>query len=100
MLRVTKNADIVTIKWFTKEKSADINYEGSESDSFLIIPGVTNYNHIYSKDNWIVFDGNESYLGIEFKSIILLERYFVQLITEIKLNQIINVSVDVDTKSK
>lgn len=84
MLRVTKNADIVTIKWFTKEKSADINYEGSEIDSFLIIPGVTNYNHIYSKDNWIVFDGNESYLGIEFKSIILLEKYFVQILREMK----------------
>lgn len=84
MLRVTRNADIVTIKWFTKEKSADINYEGSEIDSFLIIPGVTNYNHIYSKDNWIVFDGKESYLGIEFKSIILLEKYFIQILREMK----------------
>lgn len=84
MLRVTRNADIVTIKWFTKEKSADINYEGSEIDSFLIIPGVTNYNHIYSKDNWIVFDGKESYLGIEFKSITLLEKYFNQILREMK----------------
>jgi hypothetical protein len=93
MFRITKTSGIETIKWFTKEE-VDSNYRGNELDSFVIIPGVTNYNHIYSKDKWIVFDSKDSYIGIEFNSPSDLERYFIQLLRDIKLNQITNVSID------
>jgi hypothetical protein len=96
MLRITKTSGIETIKWFTKEE-VDSSYKGNDLDSFVIIPGVTSYQHIYSKDNWIVFDGKDSYIGIEFSSVGELERYFIQLLRDIKLNQITNVSID--TKS-
>ena len=98
MLRITKiTPKVVDIKWFTKEEM-DINYEGTEIDSFVIIPGVTQYQHIYSTKNWLVFDSEKSYIGVQFSSEADLERYFAQLMREIKLNQITNVNVDVDTK--
>ncbi len=100
MIRITKNTSRVSnLKWFTKAE-VDPGYEGNEIDSFVIIPGVTNYNHIYTMGQWLCFDSDNSYIGVQFNSEADLERYFVQLIREIKLNQITNVNVDVDTKSK
>lgn len=96
MLRITKTNGIENIKWFTKEE-VDPSYQGNELDSFVIIPGVTNYQHIYSKDNWLVFDSKDSYIGIKFSSVGELERYFIQLLRDIKLNQITNVSIDTKT---
>lgn len=93
MLRITKSSGIEKIKWYSKE-DVDINYQGNDIDSFVIIPGVTSYNHIYSKDNWIVFDSKESYIGIEFSTTADLERYFIQLLRDIKLNQITNLNID------
>ena len=90
MLRISKNMG----------KISSIKKGDFEIDSFVIIPGVTQYQHIYTKGNWIVFDGKSSYIGVEFTSDIDLERFFVQLLREIKLNQITNVNVDIDTKSK
>lgn len=90
MLRISKNMGKIT-----SMKRGDF-----EIDSFVIIPGVTQYQHIYTKGNWIIFDGKSSYIGVEFTSDSDLERFFVQLMREIKLNQITNVNVDVDTKSK
>ena len=100
MLRITnKTPKIVSIKWFTKEEM-DSGYNGTDIDSFVIIPGVTNYQHIYSSKNYLCFDSKTSYIAVEFTSEPDLERYFIQLMREIKLNQITNVNVDVDTKSK
>ena len=100
MIRISKNTNkISSINWYAKEE-VDSNYNGNEIDSFVIIPGVTQYQHIYTKGNWIIFDGKSSYIGVEFTSDSDLERFFVQLMREIKLNQITNVNVDVDTKSK
>jgi hypothetical protein len=96
MLRITKSGGINSIKWFTKEE-VSLDYKGNDLDSFVVIPGVTHYQHIYSKDNWIVFDSKDSYIGIEFNTIADLERYFIQLLRDIKLNQITNVSVDTKT---
>ena len=94
MLRISKDTNrIVSIKWFTKEE-VETGYNGNEIDSIAIIPGVTQYQHIYTKGNWIVFDSRTSYVGVEFNSESDLERFFVQLMRDIKLNQITNVSVD------
>ena len=98
MLRITKiTPKVVNLKWFTKEEMG-LNYKGTEIDSVVIIPGVTQYQHIYSSKNWLVFDSAKSYIGVQFSSEADLERYFIQLMREIKLNQITNVNVDVDTK--
>jgi len=99
MLRITKiTPKVVNLKWFTKEEM-DVDYKGTEIDSVVIIPGVTQYQHIYSSKNWLIFDSKTSYIGVEFSSEGDLERYFIQLMREIKLNQITNVNVDVDTKN-
>lgn len=99
MLRITKSTPkVVSIKWYTKEET-DPGYNGNDLDSFIIIPGVTHYQHIYTKGNWIVFDSKTNYISVEFTSEADLERYFVQLMREIKLNQITNVNVDIDTKN-
>jgi hypothetical protein len=98
MLRISKNTNrIFSIKWYTKEE-LDSNYNGNELDSFVIIPGVTQYQHIYTKEKWIVFDSSSSYISVEFSSVADLERFFVQLMRDIKLNQITNINVDVDSK--
>lgn len=94
MLRISKNTNkIVSIHISTKEQVPD-NYTPPEIDSFVIIPGVTSYNHIYSKGNWIIFDGNDTYIYVEFSSEGDLERFFIQLMRDIKLNQITNVNVE------
>lgn len=98
MLRITKTTPkVVSIKWYTKEE-VESNYDGNVIDSFVIIPGVTNYQHIYSSKNYLCFDSKTSYIAVEFLSEADLERYFLQMMREIKLNQITNVNVDVDTK--
>ena len=99
MLRVSKTSGIASIKIYTKEEM-DPGYNGGEIDSFIIIPGVTNYKHIYTTGKYLIFDSSDNYIGVEFNSIADLERYFVQLMRDIKLNQITNISVDVDTKTK
>jgi len=94
MLRISTNTNkIVSIKWFTKD-TVESSYDGNPIDSFVIIPGVTQYQHIYSTKNWICFDSKSSYIGVEFSSESDLERFFVQLMRDIKLNQITNVTVD------
>ena len=100
MIRITKTTPkVLSIKWFTKEE-VDPGYVGNPIDSFVLIPGVTQYQHVYSSGKWLCFDSDRSYIGVEFSSEVDLERFFTQLIREIKLNQITNVNVDVDTKTK
>jgi hypothetical protein len=100
MLRITKETPkVVSIKWYTKDE-VDPGYNGNDIDSIIIIPGVTQYQHIYSSGNFLCFDSKSSYIGVEFNSVADLERYFIQLMREIKLNQITNVNVDFDTKTK
>jgi hypothetical protein len=69
----------------------DPSYKNPELDSFVIIPGVTQYNHIYSTGNWLVFDSHDSYIGVQFSNESDLDRFFTMLMREIKLNQLINV---------
>jgi|688.fasta_scaffold931879_1 hypothetical protein len=91
MLRITKNTNkIVSIQLCTKEV-VDPSYKNPELDSFVIIPGVTQYNHIYSTGNWLVFDSHDSYIGVQFSNESDLDRFFTMLMREIKLNQLINV---------
>lgn len=100
MLRITKTTSkVVSIKWHTKDE-VDPGYQGNDIDSVIIIPGVTQYQHIYSSGKFLCFDSRNSFIGVEFTSEADLERYFIQLIREIKLNQITNVNVDIDTKTK
>jgi len=91
MLRITKNTNkIVSIQLCTKEV-VDPSYKNPELDSFVIIPGVTQYNHIYSTGNWLVFDSHDSYIVVQFSNESDLDRFFTMLMREIKLNQLINV---------
>ena len=100
MLRISTNTNkIVSIKWFTKE-TPNSPYDGNTIDSFIIIPGVTQYQHIYSVNNLLCFDSQSSYIGVEFLSSSDLERFFVQLMRDIKVNQIKNVNVSTDSKIK
>lgn len=97
MLRISKNTPkVISLKWFTKQEM-DPGYQGTDIDSFVLIPGVTNYKHIYSSGCWIVFDTDNSYIGVGFTSEGDLERFFIQLMRDIKLNQITNVNVDTKT---
>ena len=97
MLRISKNTNkIVSIQMSTKQEVPE-GYTPPEIDSFVIIPGVTTYNNIYTKDNWLVFDSNDSYIGVQFSNEGDLERFFIQLMRDIKLNQITNISVDTKT---
>jgi spermidine/putrescine-binding protein len=94
MLRISKNTPgIVSIKYIIKGQM-----EPADLDSFVIIPGVTNYDHIYSFRNYLCFDTNQSTISVEFRSEVDLEKYFIQLMREIKLNQITNVSVEAAKK--
>ena len=94
MLRISKNTNrIASIHIYPKEGVPE-NYNPPEIDSFVIVPGVTNYNHIYSKGSWIIFDSNDSYIYVNFSSEGDLEKFFIQLMRDIKLNQITNVSVE------
>lgn len=98
MLRITKHTpSVVTIKW-SKTEVVDQNYV--DIDSFVIIPGVTQYQYIYSIKNYLCFVSTDSYITVEFMTEADLERYFIQMLREIKINQITNVNVDVDKKTK
>lgn len=93
MLRISKNTSgVISIKYFTKKEQIDPTYQGVSLDSFVIIPGVTNYDHIYSFGNYLCFDTNQSAISVEFRSDVELEKYFTQLTREIKLNQIVNIN--------
>lgn len=97
MLRISKNSSkIVSIIVATKQEVPS-DYHPTEIDSFVIIPGVTQYNHIYSKDNWLLFDSQDTYIGVKFSNESDLERFFTQLMRDIKINQITNVNVDTKT---
>jgi len=64
MLRITKTPKIVSVKWYTKGEM-DPSYNGTDVDSFVIIPGVTHYQHIYSSQKYLIFDSKTSYMAVE-----------------------------------
>lgn len=51
MLRISKNTNKIDSIHISSKEDVPENYTPPEIDSFIIIPGVTNYNHIYSKEN-------------------------------------------------
>jgi hypothetical protein len=83
MLRVTKNMGRIS-----SMKKGDFPI-----DSFVIIPGVTQYKNIYTSENWLFFgqDDHKQSITIEFINEGELDRFFTMLMREIKLNQLINV---------
>jgi len=83
MLRITKNMGKIT-----SMKRGDFPI-----DSFIIIPGVTEYKNIYTNANWLFFDqgDHKQSIVIEFVNEGELDRFFTVLMREIKLNQLINV---------
>lgn len=66
-------------------------------DSIIIIPGVSSYENIYTKQNLLYFSNNDynKSIAIEFISEGDLDRFFAQMIRENKINQILG-----DTKDK
>jgi hypothetical protein len=83
MLRITKNMGKIN-----SMKKGDFPI-----DSFVIIPGVTQYKNIYTNENWLFFsqDDYKQSIVIEFVNEGELDRFFTMLMREIKLNQLINV---------
>ena len=66
-------------------------------DSIIIIPGVSSYENIYTKQNLLYFSNNDynKSIAIEFISEGDLDRFFAQMMRENKINQILG-----DTKDK
>ena len=66
-------------------------------DSIIIIPGVSTYENIYTKQNLLYFSNNDynKSIAIEFISEGDLDRFFAQMMRENKINQILG-----DTKDK
>lgn len=91
MLRITKNTGkISSIRRIFMDCDDHIDI-----DSFLIIPGVTAYVSIYSIGNSLKFiEVSNNSIIVEFNSEGDLERFFTQLMRDIKLNQITNVNVE------
>ena len=83
MLRISKNMG----------KIASMKRGDFPIDSFVIIPGVTQYKNIYTNTNWLFFDQGDykQSISIEFVNEGELDRFFTMLMREIKLNQLINV---------
>jgi hypothetical protein len=86
--KTTQNVESITLC----EKNDSKN--SIKIDSFVIMPGVTTYNNIYSIEKNLFFDGIYSYVVIEFNNESNLDRFFIQLLREIKLNQVTNVNID------
>ena len=87
MIRISNNTSkVISIKRYYKETD-----DSTDVDSFVIIPGVTIYSSIYQRKNTLVFveqTGNS--LIVEFLSEGDLERFFIQLMRDTKLNQLID----------
>jgi|SaaInlV_100m_DNA_2_1039680.scaffolds.fasta_scaffold04730_5 hypothetical protein len=85
MIRISNNTSkVISIKRYYKETD-----DSTDVDSFVIIPGVTIYSSIYQRKNTLVFveqTGNS--LIVEFLSEGDLERFFIQLMRDTKLNQL------------
>ena len=91
MLRITKNMGGITNIIRTKPDAMLSN----EIDSFIIIPGVTNYTGIYSIGNRLSFiELTGGVIEMEFSTEGDLERFFSQLMREVKLNQILDINID------
>lgn len=60
-------------------------------DSIIIIPGVSSYENIYTKQNLLYFSNNDynKSIAIEFISEGDLDRFFAQMMRENKINQIL-----------
>ena len=60
-------------------------------DSIIIIPGVSTYENIYTKQNLLYFSNNDynKSIAIEFISEGDLDRFFAQMMRENKINQIL-----------
>ena len=92
MLRITKNMGRITSMSRTP---LDYSKMASNIDSLLIIPNVTNYSSIYSIDRRLVFvELSGSVVEIEFVTEGDLERFFSQLMREVKLSQILDINID------
>jgi len=60
-------------------------------DSIIIMPGVSTYENIYTKQNFLYFSNNDynKSIVIEFISEGDLDRFFAQMMRENKINQIL-----------
>ncbi len=69
-----------------------IKYDVGEGsvDSLFIIPGVTYYKNIYSIKNYLVLENDNSSVSVEFKTEADLEKFFIQLMRDIKIDKIVN----------
>lgn len=90
MLRITKN--------MAKIQSMKVGQQ--HIDSFILIPGITVYQGIFSSGNFLWFSSTDHLktISLEFINEGELDRFFMQLMREIKLNQITNLTVDTKIK--
>lgn len=85
MFKISKNFhNIVSITIITK------NLIRKQVDNIFIIPGVSYYRNIYSLKESLIFENDNSSIEIVFTSDVDLEKFFLQLMREIKIDKIIN----------
>lgn len=83
MFKISKNYhNIVSI-------TIEFEYSSREIDNLFIIPGVTYYKYIYSVDNFLFLE-NENKIEVKFNTAADLEKFFLQLMRDIKIDKIIN----------
>lgn len=91
MLRITKNMGRIT----SMSRTPLDSMMSLDIDSLLIIPGVTNYSGIYAREKKLMFvELSGSVVEIEFVTEGDLERFFSQLMREVKLSQILDINID------
>lgn len=91
MIRITKNMGKINSITRTPPDAM----LSDSIDSFVIIPGVTTYTGIYSRGSRLNFvELTGGVIEIEFSTEGDLERFFSQLMREVKLNQILDINLD------
>lgn len=64
----------------------------NQVDDFIIIPGVTMYEHIYVTGNTMVFinDKNRNNAFVEFNNRTEIDKFFIQFSRDLKLISLLN----------
>lgn len=62
----------------------------NQVDDFIIIPGVTEYEHIYVTGNTMVFINDRNNAVVEFNNRTEIDKFFIQFSRDLKLINLLN----------
>lgn len=62
----------------------------NQVDDFIIIPGVTEYEHIYVTGNTMVFINDRNNAVVEFHNRTEIDKFFIQFSRDLKLISLLN----------